>query len=299
MVFEIFHRTDYRYSQPASEAYLELRQTPPNTAAQEVLDHRIELNPATRTSSYVDYFGNTTQFFSMTLRHDRLSITNRLRMRTRPVPRPEIALSLTVAEARQIINSRLPEVYDYLQGTEVVPVGGVAKHWGTRWFCSDAPLGEALTHLNTTIYQHFEYSPGTTDNSTHLSTIWKQRRGVCQDFAHVMLSVLRTSGIPARYVCGYIESEPAKREDGSLGLVGSIATHAWVEALLPGGDWVALDPTNNCWCHEQHVAVSYGRDFREAAPVIGTFKTSGSQLMKVKVTMKRLPEKTNPQTAAS
>jgi transglutaminase-like putative cysteine protease len=98
-----------------------------------------------------------------------------------------------------------------------------------------------------------------------------------------MISVLRTSGLPARYVCGYIETDGEK--DGRL--VGAVATHAWVEALVPGMEWVALDPTNNQWCGERHVAVSFGRDFADATPLRGTFKGSGGQKMSVKVRMRR------------
>lgn len=288
MLFDIFHRTEYRYSGPASEAYLELRMTPPETPSQSLLQHSLRIAPKNPTSAYTDYFGNKTDFYSMTLRHDRLSIVNRMRVKTRSVPRPDAALSTRVAEARQIINSSLTDIYDYLLATDVVPVGGIAKDWGSKWFRADAPLGEALESLNHTIHKRFAYSPGSTTNSTPLEKIWKQRKGVCQDFAHIMLCVLRTAGIPARYVCGYIESASP---DTPSHLIGAVATHAWVEALLPGKTWVALDPTNDCWCNEQHVAVSYGRDFREAAPVIGTFKTAGYQQMKVKVLMKRLQEK--------
>lgn len=291
MLFDIFHKTEYRYSNPASEAYLELRMTPPQTSSQTLLSHSLALIPQNPTSAYTDYFGNKTDFYSMTLRHDHLSIVNRMRVKTQLAPRPAASLASTVAEARQIINSSLTNVYDYLLATDAVPVGGIAKEWGSKWFRADAPLGEALESLNHTIHKRFTYCPGSTTNDTPLEKIWKQRKGVCQDFAHIMLCVLRTAGIPARYVCGYIESVSADAPESATQLVGSVATHAWVEALLPGQVWVALDPTNDCWCGEQHVTVSYGRDFREAAPVIGTFKTSGHQYMKVKVLMKRISEK--------
>ena len=124
--------------------------------------------------------------------------------------------------------------------------------------------------------------------------MWEQKKGVCQDFTHVMLSVLRTAGLPARYVCGYIEavappSASAANPIGRAGrtLVGAIATHAWVEVLVPGMEWVALDPTNKQWCGERHITVSRGRDFRDATPVRGTFKGTGKQNMKVKVFVRR------------
>ncbi len=288
MIFEILHRTDYRYSLPASEAYLEMRLTPPSTAAQIILDHHLEIVPASELSDYLDHFGNRTSFYSMTLRHEKLVISNKLKVRTQPLAKPENLLAVPVADYRQLLRSLLPDVYEYLQPTAAVPVGGVAREWALQWLRGERPLGEALSGLNEAIFRGFRYEPGTTTNETPLEQVWKERRGVCQDFAHVMLSVLRTGGIPCRYVCGYIETHPPV--EGGKALVGSVATHAWVEALLPGGSWIALDPTNHCYCGEQHVTVAYGRDFSEAAPVKGTFKTSGAQTMKVKVLMKRLPE---------
>lgn len=291
MLFEIVHRTDYRYGQTASEAYIEARLTPPDNPYQQILSHAVEFSPATAVSTYRDYFGNLVTFYSMTLRHEKLSIVNRLTVRTAPPQHPKDALDVSIAEVRQLFSSNLADIFDYLQATPAVPTGGPAKDWARRMFAGHIPLGAALESLNTAIYEKFKYQPGATDNSTPLATVWKQRAGVCQDFAHIMLSILRTAGIPSRYVCGYIESDPPTSPTGAPLLVGSMATHAWVEVLVPGLKWIALDPTNKQWCGERHVAVAYGRDFGDAAPVRGTFKGSGAQKMQIKVTMKRLAEK--------
>lgn len=291
MLFEIVHSTDYRYSSAASEAYIEARLTPPMMPGQSLLTHAIEFQPATAVSTYTDYFGNQVTVYSMTLRHERLSIVNRATVRTSEVPRPRDALSVSVAEARQIFSSKLTDVFDYLQPTPAVPIGGPSTEWARKIFTSESQLEDGFQTLNRMIFEKFRYVSGSTTNSTPLATVWKQRTGVCQDFSHVMLSVLRTAGIPARYVCGYIETDPIKQEPGAPRLVGAVATHAWVEALTPGMHWVALDPTNNQWCGPRHVAMSFGRDFSDASPVRGTFKTSGPQNMKVRVTMKRLLEK--------
>lgn len=291
MLFDILHTTDYRYTVPVIEAYLETRLTPPDTAAQKVLEHSITIQPELATSEYMDSFGNETNFFSHTLRHDRLLISHRAIIETfAPVP-PVEALEVPVAEARQVMSSEEIDYFPYLQPTNSVPLGGEASKWVQRYFKPGNPLGESLTSLNETIYEKFTYRPGTTDNSTSMAEIWKHRRGVCQDFAHVMLSVLRTAGIPARYVCGYIETDPPRGRAGQKRtnrLVGSVATHAWVEALVPGMVWVALDPTNHQWCGERHIAVSFGRDSGDAAPVRGTFKGSGRQVMKVRVKVRRI-----------
>jgi len=291
MLFEIVHHTDYRYASAASEAYIEARLTPPMLPGQTVLTHSIEFQPTTAVSTYTDYFSNQVTVYSMTLRHDRLSIVNRVTVRTSQAPKPTDALSVSVAEARQIFSSKLTDVFDYLQPTPAVPIGGPATEWARKIFTSETLLEDGLETLNRMVYEKFRYVSGSTTNATPLLTIWKQRVGVCQDFSHIMLSVLRTAGIPARYVCGYIETDPIKQEPGRPKLIGAVATHAWVEALTPGMHWVALDPTNNQWCGPRHIAMTFGRDFEEAAPVRGTFKTSGAQNMRVRVLMKRLLDK--------
>ena len=192
-------------------------------------------------------------------------------------------------------------MYDYLQPTEIVVKTKDALQWAKRYLAGNRPLGEALAALNLAVYEQFAYASGSTTNSTPLSVVWQQRKGVCQDFTHIMLSVLRTAGLPSRYVCGYIEAvaPPSAAANNTLGragrtLVGAVATHAWVEVLVPGKEWVALDPTNKQWCGERHITVSYGRDFRDATPLRGTFKGTGKQTMKVKVFVKRRPAPAPP-----
>jgi transglutaminase-like putative cysteine protease len=292
MLFEVVHTTSYRYADTAMEAYLEVRLTPPERPEQQVIQHQIDFNPSAPVSDYLDYFENRTTFYSMTLRHPQLKVTNRLTVRTRPRTLPTGSLALTVAEARQVMRSVGTRIFDYVQPTSTVPTGGASALWSKDILREECPLGECLDQLNKTIHREFKYRSGSTENETPLGDIWKKREGVCQDFAHVMLSVLRTAGLPCRYVCGYIESEPAGQPPtGRNRLVGSIATHAWVEVMVPGMEWVALDPTNNQWCGEQHITVAVGRDFLDATPVKGTFKGSASQIMKVHVNMTRVTEK--------
>lgn len=229
MLFNIVHTTGYVYADTAMEAYLEVRLTPPARAEQDVLRHRIEFQPAAEASDYIDYFGNRTTFYSMTLRHRQLKVTNRMTVRTLPRVLPEGGLALTVAEARQILKSGTG-VFDYLQPTEAIPIASESSAWGREILRENRPLGEAIDELNKAIYREFKYRSGSTEIETPLSLIWKKREGVCQDFAHVMISILRAARIPCRYVCGYIESEPAVSVDPTRKrLVGSLATHAWVD----------------------------------------------------------------------
>jgi len=289
MLFRVTHTTDYRYGEPVAEAYLELRLTPLSREGQTIQEHRLTIEPASRTSGYRDYFGNQVAFLSLPYRHSRLTIRSEALVKTEFKPLPDDSLELTTQEARQILTGSLPLVFDYLQPTDMVKIGREAVQWAKRYLAGQIVLRKGLENLNRAIYENFQYRKGTTNFSTDVSTIWRDRIGVCQDFAHIMLSVLRTAGLPSRYVCGYIETAPPRGDNGEgKRLVGSVATHAWVEVLLPGQHWVALDPTNNRWCGEQHIAVSFGRDASEAAPIRGTFKGSGDQVMKVQVKVIRV-----------
>jgi transglutaminase-like putative cysteine protease len=289
MLFRVTHTTDYRYGEPVAEAYLELRLTPLSREGQTIQEHRLTIEPASRTSGYRDYFGNQVAFLSLPYRHSRLTIRSEALVKTEFKPLPDDSLELTTQEARQILTGSLPLVFDYLQPTDMVKIGREAVQWAKRYLAGQIVLRKGLENLNRAIYENFQYRKGTTNFSTDVSTIWRDRIGVCQDFAHIMLSVLRTAGLPSRYVCGYIETAPPRGDNGEgKRLVGSVATHAWVEVLLPGQRWVALDPTNNRWCGEQHIAVSFGRDASEAAPIRGTFKGSGDQVMKVQVKVIRV-----------
>ena len=294
MDFEITHITDYNYQNAAAEAYLEARLTPPDLPTQTVKSRRLSIEPATKVSGYTDYYGNAVEFFSLPYRHRSLVITSKVEIQTRPPVRPEAALEVSIDEARQIVASAQTDIFDYLQPTEIVVATRDARDWVRRYLVGRRPLGEALEALNRAVYEQFAFASGSTTNSTPLSVIWQQRKGVCQDFTHIMLSVLRLAGLPSRYVCGYIEAvaPPSAAANNAIGragrtLVGAVATHAWVEVLVPGREWVALDPTNRQWCGERHITVSRGRDFRDATPLRGTFKGTGKQNMKVKVYVKR------------
>jgi transglutaminase-like putative cysteine protease len=284
MEFEITHTTRYRYGHPAAEAYGEARLTPPELATQTVLNHKLEIDPKVPMSRYTDSFGNEVDFFSLPFRHRQLVISNKLTVKTKPLARPEASLNVSVQEAKQILSSSLVDIFEYLQPTQVVVIGRDATLWSERYLRGKFVLGEALQKLCEAIHDEFAYRSGSTENSTPLVQVWKTKTGVCQDFAHIGLSILRTAGLPARYVCGYIE---AYAPDPSRKLTGAIATHAWIEVLVPGMNWVGIDPTNRQWVNERYVVVAYGRDFRDATPLRGTFIGSGGQTMAARVYMKR------------
>lgn len=285
MRFRIVHQTEYHYAAPASESYGELRISPLTGFDQRVLRHTIQIKPATRLHTYTDHFGNRVHYFSIPSRHQRLSVKSVSEIETHDVQPPAPVLQVSVAEARQILASRSLDIFPFLQPSTHVPLHQVLLPLRRNFIRPGQPLGEALLGLNEWIYRHFTYQPGVTDVSTPLAEVIRRRKGVCQDFAHLMLSILRTYGLPARYVSGYIEAtDPTSAQPG---LTGATASHAWVEVCLPGGFWWGLDPTNNQPAGTRHVRVATGRDYRDVAPLRGTYKGAQDQKLEVMVSVRR------------
>src|SRR5262249_35436649 len=182
---------------------------------------------------YRDYFGNEVAFLSLPYRHSRLTIRSEALVRTESKALPEESLDLTIQEARQILNSALPFVFDYLQPTEMVKIGRESVQWAKRYLSGQFTLRKGLENLNNAIYENFQYRKGATNFSTDLSSIWRDRIGVCQDFAHIMLSILRTAGLPSRYVCGYVETSPPRGDNGEEKRVVRSGAHpSWGGALM-------------------------------------------------------------------
>jgi transglutaminase-like putative cysteine protease len=290
MRFSVTHRTEYAYRVPASESFAELRVWPRNTRTQTVLQRKLILDPKVPVDHYVDYFGNHVEFFSIPFRHQKLAVEATAEVQTFPTPDLTEALGVTVGEARQIFRSQTFTLFDFLQSSETVPLGEVLSPLKRRALGPASTLGEVLHELNGWIHREFDYESGVTDISTPLAQVVKQRAGVCQDFAHLMLAILRTIGLPARYVSGYIEHFDPEKTDARL--IGAAASHAWVEVFLPGGEWYGLDPTNNQPAGERHVVTAVGRDYHDVAPMRGTFKGIADQKLQVIVSLQRRPAET-------
>lgn len=285
MRFRVSHTTEYKYLAPASESFAELRVWPQSNGSQQILERRLITEPQTMIDHYVDYFGNHVEFFSIPYRHNFLRVTAEALVETHPLQPPETVLEVTLAEARQVYNHRLYQLFEFLQPSALVPFDQHGRI-RTRFFREAASLGSVLRSLNTWLFENFAYSPGVTDISTPLAEVVRKRKGVCQDFAHLMLAILRSNGIPARYVSGYIEAcDPEQVPDPKL--IGAAASHAWVEVFLPGGFWWGLDPTNNQSTGERHVVVAVGRDYNDVAPMRGTYKGAVDQKLNVMVSLKR------------
>ncbi|WP_269522966.1 transglutaminase family protein [Coraliomargarita parva] len=286
MRFRVSHTTQYVYDTPASESFAELRVWPQSNAAQKILSRELSIEPDTLVDHYVDYFGNNVEFFSIPHRHTSLTVRAEANVETFPIQLPSRVTDTPVGECRQVYNSTRYQLFEYLEPTGLVPLHQ-HRRIRKRFFRQAEPIGECLLKLNEWIFKSFEYRSGVTDISTPISRVVATRRGVCQDFAHLMLAILRSNGIPARYVSGYIEAYDPEKTDAKL--IGAAASHAWVEVYLPGGYWWGLDPTNNQAAGERHIVVAVGRDYNDVAPMRGTYKGAFDQKLKVMVSLEREP----------
>lgn len=286
MRFKIHHKTEYNYDSPVFESVGEMRVCPLSNEVQQLKDRKLKLYPNATLRTFHDFFGNCVDCFSVPFRHDRLVVESECIVVTSTrEPMPE-QLNISLGEARQILKGHRMDPYLFSRPSRLVPVI-------LRKEISDLPdirlkdtLGDIVPSLNSWIYKNFRYRPGTTQIETPLEDVLKQRSGVCQDFAHVLLAIFRSNGLSARYVSGYIEGREPGQQDDSF--VGAMASHAWVEVLLPGGFWWGWDPTNNCAAGERHIKVAVGRDYSDISPLRGTYRGSTSQKLDVEVFLERL-----------
>lgn len=287
MRFRINHRTTYRYAGEARESFMEARLTPVTDERQRLIARDFKTNPLGKVHGYTDYFGNAVESFAVAHRHGALVLESRSEVDTRPWSPPMAALDISVSEARQLFRGDRLALFEFLMPSPAIPMSAAVNRLANQFFKPSFPLGEALLRLNHWIYSEFRYASGSTRIDTTVAEVLAQKKGVCQDFAQVMIAVLRSADIPARYVTGYIETDSQKAAAEAKTLVGSAESHAWVEAHLPGGFWWSLDPTNDCVAGERHVKVAIGRDYLDGTPTRGVFKGTRTERLEVAVTMVR------------
>lgn len=292
MLFHINHRTSYRYAGEASESFMEARLTPVSDERQRLVNRSFTTTPAGRVNRYTDYFGNSVETFAIAHRHGELVLESRSQVETLPWAPPKAALDISISEARQIYRGNKLDLFEFLMPSPAIPMSAPVHRLANQFFKPGHSLGETLLRLNRWIKTELAYVPGRTRIDTPVTEVLAQKAGVCQDFAQVMIAILRSAEIPARYVTGYIETESQRlaAESGRPAratLIGAAESHAWVEVCLPGAFWWPLDPTNDCVAGERHVKVSIGRDYLDATPTRGVFKGTRTEKLHVSVTMIR------------
>jgi transglutaminase-like putative cysteine protease len=285
MLLEIRHVTQYHYAAPVRESVMELWMQPQRSASQRLVGFELELDPQAQVFSYADSFGNAVYHFDAPRPHDRLQIIARSTVETHvPDPAPE---ALDQGEWDRLRSDFVrAECFDFMR-----PHGYARRTEALEALIAGRGLDDlrrldpltAARRLNQAVYEAFDYEAGVTEADSPIDLALEQGRGVCQDFAHIMIAVCRGWGLPARYVSGYLFTDRAHDHDRS----DPDATHAWVEVFLPSLRWVGLDPTNNLMAGERHVAVAIGRDYADVPPSRGVYKGEAESELAVGVSVRR------------
>ena len=275
-IFKIQHVTRYDYDRPVRESINELRIYPYNCPEQEMIQHEVSITGHPEVLLFNDYWNNKTGLFNVLHQHKELTIESRLTVRTTMPGQLRInfhagwdELANDVKNNLQLFELSLP---DKIEAEEEIQKIATLSLQGGR------SAAAATEFCNEYIFKYFKYIKGITTIETTVDEILTHKSGVCQDFAHLLLQILRTLNIPARYVSGYICPNKS-------GLRGEGATHAWVDAWLPGYGWAGIDPTNNIWVTNHHVKLAVGRNFNDCSPVKGAFKGTAKQRLSVYVSV--------------
>ena len=285
MLLEIRHLTQYAYSEPEHESVMELWCQPQKSARQRLISFSLEVEPATQLFSYVDAYGNAVYHCDIPHAHERLVIEAKSGVETTEPPVLPEALDLYEWDR---LNGEFVkgDCFDFLHphgfAAPTPALQAFVKTYGLDDLRRVDPL-TAVRTLNQTLYDAFGYEPGVTDANSPIDHALEEGRGVCQDFAHIMIAICRSWGVPARYVSGYVFSDRTAGGDRS----NPGATHAWVEVFLPSLRWVGLDPTNNVLTGERHVVVATGRDYNDVPPSRGVFKGDAESELSVAVQVRK------------
>ncbi len=277
-VFKIQHITKYQYDAPIKESANQLKVFPLVNDEQEILNHELEISSNPGLNKFVDYWGNTGAFFTILFVEKELMIDSKLIIRVKP--RVKLSNLQSVKEDWALYkNSHIHDLKfkDYCLIARIEKSNEIENLVATMQPYLKSPLN-TLFEFSHYIFENFQYVKGITTIETTVNEIWEQKKGVCQDFAHFLIYILRSLGMPTRYVSGYVC--PNKN-----GMRGEGATHAWVEAWIPNDGWVGVDPTNDVFTDENYVKLSVGRDFKDCTPVKGAFKGPANESLNVYVSV--------------
>ncbi|MFC9876615.1 transglutaminase domain-containing protein [Nocardia salmonicida] len=273
----VVHTTGYVYDAPVTRSFNEARLTPRADSRQNVILNRVETVPATRAYRYTDYWGTAVTAFDLHAPHTELEVTGSSVVETEPFAEPTEELSWDELQGGRVID-RFDEM---LSPTAYVPRDRKLSTVARQLSRGEEPA-KAVVRAAEWVHKEMDYIAGTTSVHTSALEAFAERRGVCQDYAHLTLVLLRSMGIPSRYVSGYLHPKPGAQ----IGETVAGQSHAWIEAWT--GQWWGYDPTNNLAVNEQHVSVGVGRDYADVPPLKGVFSGGGSTDLEVVVEVTRL-----------
>lgn len=285
MLYQITHTTIYEYSASVTLCQNLAHLTPRETAEQHCRHTLLLVQPQPAVlSSRGDYFGNQLTFFSVQEPHRTLSITASHEVEVFP----QAAIDSAQTPAWDAVRDRLRtnrdaaslEAYQFAFPSRNVPFNDELADYARPSFAPSRPLFEAVLELTERIHRDFQYDPESTTVATPVHEVFRQRRGVCQDFSHMQISCLRSLGLAARYVSGYLRTTPPP---GQPHLIGADATHAWVSVYCPDIGWLDFDPTNNLQPSDKHLVLAWGRDFEDVSPIKGVILGGEQHSVRVSV----------------
>lgn len=286
-VLHISHVTHYDYASRVDLAMHLLHLQPLSRADQQLEDFRLDIDPpATRNQASLDYFGNPQHHLTLTTPHHALTVRAESRVRRLAAATPNPSISPAWESVRAAMRYRAGQPWlpaaEFCFPSAFVPLHPAFQAYAQLEFTPGRPLLEAAIGLMARIHHEFTYATASTDLTTPALEAFSRRQGVCQDFAHIMIACLRSLGLPARYVSGYLLTQPPP---GQPRLLGVDASHAWLAVWCPQHDWVELDPTNNLIAAQSHAVIACGRDYADVAPLRGVIQGGGSHTLSVAVSV--------------
>lgn len=294
MRYEVRHTTHYKYANRVTRCYNLANVVPRNTQRQRCLKNRVTVSPQPAAMhKRTDYFGNKAYHFEIQKPHTELIITaqSEIQIDDNDLDRaPNLDLGVSYSQALDYLrhndSQQTLEAREFLLSSPMIECSDTLAAYAQPSFAPDRSLKSCVTELTSRIFTEFTYDPAFSTIATPLAEVMEHRKGVCQDFAHLQVGCLRSMGVPARYVSGYIETLPKPGEEK---LVGADATHAWIAYFCPDEGWLEFDPTNNTTASNQHIVTAFGRDFFDVTPVKGVIFGGGeAPLLSVSVDVSRI-----------
>lgn len=285
MKYTITHKTGYNYSEPASLSQNELFLHPRTTSHQSVLHTSLSILPEPQyRHRRTDYFGNTVDIFMVQHPHNELMVmaTSIVQTSSQAISDPSATAPWEAVAERMASYGHQADfdAFQFLFASPLITVSPKAAAYARTSFTPGKPLLAGALDLMQRIYNEFTYDKTASTIDTTVDQVLENRKGVCQDFAHLTISCLRSLGLAARYVSGYLETMPTP---GKPKLIGSDASHAWVSLFIPDFGWIDFDPTNNLVVKESHITLAWGRDYGDVAPVKGVVMGGGNHRLTVSV----------------
>lgn len=294
MIYNIYHKTEFQYQSNVTFSHNIARLKPKSTAYQNVLDFSMEITPEVFESyEFADMFGNINTHMLIREPHHSLCVTGKSKVELFPEKIKEHIESakknsITYGDAlKRLTQFHRDDVYakQYLFESALIPYASQEiKNYVLESYHKNRDIFEATQEFMERIYNDFKFLSGFSDITTPVEKIFEAKKGVCQDFAQFAISALRTIGLPAKYMSGYIETLPP---EGEKKLFGADASHAWFAVYIPNAGWVEFDPTNNIIPLEQHILLGSGRDYHDISPLKGVVMSSGSSKLSVMVDVRK------------